>query len=111
MQLSPICCSTQCRKLHQNQWLAAIEELAADGLETSPVPSPFSQELEKGEYAYQFWHHSQGQESAEGRWASGDSPDGKGEFSYVADPQPLGEEPVPPVGEARLHTTSEKKEL
>lgn len=95
--------------MHQNQWLAAIEELEADGLETSPVPSSFPQELEKGEYAYQFWNHSQGQESAEGRWASGSSPDGKGEFSYVADPKPLGEEPVPPVGEARLHTTNEIK--
>lgn len=93
--------------MHQNQWLAAIEELEADGLEMTPVPSSFPQELEKGEHAYQFWNHSRGEESAEGRWASGRSPDGKGEFSYLANPQPLGEEPVLPVGEPRLHTTTQ----
>jgi Mn-containing catalase len=93
--------------MHQNQWLAAIEELQADGLETTPVPSSFPQEFEKTEHSYQFWNHSQGQESEQGRWAKGKTPDGKGEFEYVANPKPLGEEPILPVGEARLHTTSE----
>ncbi|NJO78729.1 MAG: manganese catalase family protein [Cyanobacteria bacterium RM1_2_2] len=93
--------------MHQNQWLAAIEELQADGLETGPVPSSFPQELEKTEHSYQFWNHSEGQESEQGRWAKGKSPDGKGEFEYLANPQPLGEEPMPPVGEPRLHTTTE----
>jgi Mn-containing catalase len=27
--------------MHQNQWLAAIEELKSDGLEDTPVPSNF----------------------------------------------------------------------
>lgn len=92
--------------MHQNQWLAAIEELAADGLETSPVPSSFPLELEKREVAYQFWNHSQGEESGEGRWAKGPSPDGKGEFEYIANPEPLGEAPIPPTGDPRLHGTS-----
>jgi len=69
--------------MHQNQWLAAIRELEEDGLETSPVPSNFPQNLEKSEVAYQFLNHSEGRESAEGRWAKGPSPDGKGEFTYV----------------------------
>jgi Mn-containing catalase len=93
--------------MHQNQWLAAIEELAADGLEVGPVPSSFPQELEKTEHSYQFWNHSQGQESGQGRWAQGKSPDGRGEFEYVANPKPLGEEPVPPTGDPRLHSTTE----
>jgi Mn-containing catalase len=93
--------------MHQNQWLAAIEELEADGLEMAPVPSAFPQELEKKQHAYQFWNHSKGEESGEGRWAKGTSPDGKGEFEYLANPQPLGEEPVLPSGEPRLYGTNE----
>jgi Mn-containing catalase len=72
--------------MHQNQWLAAIAELEADGLETTPVPSNFPQELEQRAASYQFLNHSQGTESQEGRWASGPSPDGKGQFTYVENP-------------------------
>lgn len=93
--------------MHQNQWIAAIQELEADGLETTPVPSAFPLELEKREHAYEFWNHSKGEESAEGRWAKGPAPDGKGEFKYLANPQPLGEAPVPPPGEPRLYSTTE----
>lgn len=72
--------------MHQNQWIAAIAELEADGLETSPVPSNFPQEREKSEVAYQFLNHSEGTESAEGQWAQGPSPDGNGTFTYVERP-------------------------
>ena len=92
--------------MHQNQWLAAIEDIQSSGLESSPVPSSFPQELEKGEFAYQFWNHSEGTESSEGRWAKGPSPDGKGQFEYVANPQPLGPEPTLPQPDPRLHGTS-----
>ena len=37
---------------------------------------------------------SEGTESQEGRWASGPSLDGKGQFEYVTDPQAHGEEVV-----------------
>ena len=67
--------------MHQNQWLAAIAELEADGLETTPCPSNFPQELEKSEVAYQFINASEGDESLEGRWANGPSIDGKGVFT------------------------------
>ena len=93
--------------MHQNLWLAAIEDLESSGLETTPVPSSFPQELEKSQHAYQFWNHSKGEESAEGRWAHGRSMDGKGEFEYIANPEPLGEAPVPPLGEPRLYGTNE----
>ena len=75
--------------LHQNQWLAAIEELEADGLERTPVPSNFPQDRELRQVSDQYWNCSEGTESAEGRWARGPMPDGKGEFKYVADPKPL----------------------
>jgi Mn-containing catalase len=93
--------------VHQKQWLAAIEELEADGLEETPVPSNFPQERELSEVAYRFMNFSEGEESREGRWASGPSKDGKGEFEYVAEPAAMGpqmEELDPPV-EPRLYST------
>src|SRR3954464_6712385 len=69
--------------MHQNQWLAAIAELEEDGLDETPVPANFPQELEKREVAYQFIDASEGSESQQGRWARGPSVDGKGQFSYT----------------------------
>ncbi|MDQ4076068.1 MAG: manganese catalase family protein [Chloroflexota bacterium] len=92
--------------MHQNQWLAAIEELKRDGLEETPVPSSFPQEREKSEVAYQFWNVSEGTESKAGRWADGPSIDGKGTFEYLEDPQPLGPEPTLGPGNPHLHGTS-----
>jgi Mn-containing catalase len=94
-------------RMHQNQWLAAIEELEKDGLEETPVPSNFPQEREMSEVAYRFMNFSVGEESREGRWAEGPSKDGKGHFEYVAEPQAMGaemEELDPPV-EPRLYST------
>jgi Mn-containing catalase len=93
--------------MHQNQWLAAIEELGKDGLEETPVPSNFPQEREMSEVAYRFMNFSQGEESRQGRWAEGPSKDGKGQFEYVSDPAAMGpqmEELDPPV-EPRLYST------
>lgn len=91
--------------MHQNQWLAALEDLEAEGLESTPVPSSFPLELEKREVAYQFLNMSEGEESAQGRWASGPSMDGKGEFEYVANPQPQGPAVEPPPPHPHLHGT------
>ncbi|HEV7344038.1 MAG TPA: manganese catalase family protein [Devosia sp.] len=95
--------------MHQNQWLAAIKELEADGLDKTPAPMSFPQDKELSKVAYQFWNCSEGTESQEGRWAKGPTPDGKGQFEYLADPKPLGEtvtelSPADP----RLHGTPKK---
>jgi len=93
--------------MHQNQWLAAIEELKADGLEETPVPALFPQAQEHTDVSYKYLSFSEGQESAEGRWASGPSMDGKGQIEYVASPQAMGpqmDELDPPV-EPRLYST------
>ena len=93
--------------MHQNQWIAAMEELKADGLEETPVPANFPMEKEMGEVAYKFMNFSEGEESAQGRWAQGPTPDGKGAFEYVASPQAMGpqmDELDPPV-EPRLYST------
>jgi Mn-containing catalase len=92
--------------MHQNQWMAAIAELEESGLETTPCPSTFSQRLEKSEVAYQFMNTSVGEESSQGRWASGPSMDGKGTFEYVANPQPMGPEPDPAPADPRIHGTN-----
>ena len=61
--------------------------------------------MEKRDAAYQFWNLSEGEESAQGRWANGPSMDGKGEFEYVANPQPQGLEPEPLQPNPLLHGT------
>ena len=91
--------------MHQNQWLAAIEELEDDGLESTPAPQSFPQEREKSEVAYQFWNCSEGTESEQGRWAKGRSIDGKGEFEYLRDPKPMGAEPRLGRIDPRVHST------
>lgn len=93
--------------MHQNQWLAAMRELEEEGLEMTPVPHSFPQDLEKKEVSYQFWNSSQGTESQQGRWASGPTPDGKGEFQYVGNPKPMTDD-IGELGMAdpRLHGTA-----
>jgi Mn-containing catalase len=93
--------------MHQNQWLAAIEELKESGAEQLPVPSNFPQSKEHGEVAYQYLNFSDGAAAAEGRWASGPSPDGKGEFSYHDGPTTSAPMPGPTHPDARFYGTTE----
>ena len=93
--------------MHQNQWLAAIEDIVSEGLDDTPCPNAFPQALEKSEVAYQFWNNSNGEESAEGRWAQGVSMDGKGKFEYVSQPTPLVEAILPPMADPRLFGTGQ----
>jgi Mn-containing catalase len=81
-------------RMHQNQWLAAIEELGSVEA-VLPVPISFPIEKEAQEFSYAFMDLSKEPDgaSSQGRWAQGPSPDGKGHFSYVADPRPHGEAP------------------
>lgn len=77
--------------MHQNQWMAAIEELEQQ--QKATVPASFPQELEKRDVSYQFMNFSKGEESRTGRWAYGPSMDGVGEFEYVAEPKARGQVP------------------
>src|SRR3954452_7802144 len=69
--------------MHQNQWIAAAQELREEGIEDLPVPSNFPLNKEKREVAYQYLNFSDGPAAAEGSWAKGPTPDGKGQFSYA----------------------------
>jgi Mn-containing catalase len=91
--------------MHQNMWMAAIEELKQDGLEDMPVPEAFPDAHQENEFAYQYLDFSVGDDASQGRWASGPSPDGKGEFSYVAQPQAHALAPELPPGDPRLYGT------
>ena len=92
--------------MHQNQWQAAIQELEADGLHQFQIPSPFPMDRVNLSQLYTFWNCSQGTASQEGRWAKGPTPDGNGEFQYLADPKPLSDDVgMLDQGDPRLHGT------
>jgi Mn-containing catalase len=78
--------------MHQQQWLAVLEELG--GPQALPIPNSFPQGQEKGEFSYAFMTYGiDGTTPPEGRWSEGPSIDGRGEF-HLETAQPLGEEPV-----------------
>ncbi len=95
--------------MHQNQWAAAIEQLKLDGLEDFIVPGTMPLDRIKLDQASTFWNCSAGTQSGEGRWAQGPTPDGNGEFVYLADPKPLtGDQGVAPQPDPLLHGTAAK---
>jgi len=78
--------------MHQNQWLAVIEDLG--GVQANmPIPNTFptSEQVKGFEYAFVSTNIER-PEAPDARWVSGPSMDGKGEFSYVH-AAPMGEEP------------------
>jgi Mn-containing catalase len=93
--------------MHQNQWIAAAAELRAEGAEDLPVPSNFPLKQEDRSVAYQYLNFSDGPAAAEGSWASGPTPDGKGEFTYHDGPTTTA--PMPPVThpDSRFYGTTE----
>jgi len=97
--------------MHQNQWIAAAAELRAEGWEDLPVPSNFPQANEHREVSYQYLNFSDGQHAKDGSWASGPTPDGKGEFSYHDGPTTSAPMPPPTQPDPRLYGTDAKPNL
>lgn len=93
--------------MHQNQWLAAAAELREQGVEDLPVPSNFPQSKEFTEVSYQYLNFSDGEQAADGPWAAGPSPDGKGEFSYHDGPTTSAPMPPPTRPDARFYGTTD----
>jgi len=96
--------------MHQNQWLAALEELG----NPHPVPNSFPQEQENQEFNYVFLSTKRDPQQAvdpKTRWTTGTSVDGKGTFSFrLAEPQ--GHEPM--LGMAKVpqvHAQLEQMQL
>lgn len=92
--------------MHQNQWLAAITEL--EEKEGKVVPSTFNRQFEKLDVSYKFMSCSEGTESQSGRWASGPSIDGMGQFEYVDKPVGTGQAPELEQAPGYIHGTPKK---
>lgn len=90
---------------HQNLWLAAIEELKADGIEPSPIAPNALFDEEHSEHASSLWHLSDGAAADQGRWAHGTGPDGTTPMSFLADPVPLGDVASAPPPDPKLYAT------
>lgn len=93
--------------MHQNQWIAAAKELQESKMEELPVPSNFPIKKEAREVSYQYLNFSDGMAASAGSWASGPTPDGKGEFTYHEGPTTSA--PMPPVTrpDSRFYGTTE----
>ncbi|QKS72204.1 manganese catalase family protein [Paenalkalicoccus suaedae] len=89
---------------HQNQWIAAIRELE-EVEQDVVVPTTFPREWSKQEVAYDFYNTSRGQADADGPWANGIAPDGRGQFRYVQQPHPYGPKPVLPPAPEDVYDT------
>ena len=78
--------------MHQNQWLAVLEEIG--GLQGNhPIPNSFPQEEENQNFNYNFIStHINGDSKAKGRWSEGTSVDGKGKFTFEK-AAPQGQKP------------------
>ncbi len=93
--------------MHQQQWLAVLEELGGDAMNL-PIPNSFPQGEEDQENNYNFYATAVDQSVPEGRWSSGPSIDGKGEFSVFQN-KPLGEEPN--LGPARPNSGAQNAQI
>jgi Mn-containing catalase len=93
--------------MHQNMWAAAAKELQEEGYEQMPTPSNFPQSNEYREVSYQYLNFSDGEAASKGSWASGPTPDGKGEFSYHDGPTTTAPMPPPTRPDARMYGTSD----
>ncbi|MDT0632808.1 manganese catalase family protein [Rubrivirga sp. S365] len=89
--------------MHQNQWLAVIEELGGvENVHPIPASIPMSEEqkgphVEEMNLSYAFMStHIEPQDDPGARYTSGRSIDGKGEFSFIPKMEPLGGEPQLP---------------
>jgi Mn-containing catalase len=92
--------------MHQVLWLAAIEEFGGPEA-VLPVPADFPRTKEMGEYAFAFMSYAADpaeSTSRQGRWTHGPSVDGKGEFSFIAEPFAVGQVPHLNPGDPTTHT-------
>ena len=94
--------------MHQQQWLAVIEELGGHA-GNLPIPNSFPQSQEAQEYSYAYFGSAaDGSPPPSGRWTEGPSLDGKGNFSAVQN-RPLGG--VPELGPARPDSGAQTQQV
>ncbi|ASR36624.1 catalase [Prauserella marina] len=84
--------------VHQKQWLAAIEELEADGIEGPIAPSALF-DVENSDHNNTVWHLSDGPDGAKGGWSA------DGDIEYLEAPKPLGGPATAPKPDPNLFGT------
>ncbi|RYZ28413.1 MAG: catalase [Chitinophagaceae bacterium] len=92
--------------MHQNQWMAALEELG--GSAAMPIPNSFPQSHENQDVNYTFF--ATGINDApmpEGRFTTGQSIDGKGTFR-IEQARPFGDVPQLGVPDPKAHAQTEQ---
>ncbi|MFL5286591.1 MAG: manganese catalase family protein [Rhodopila sp.] len=93
--------------MHQQQWLAVIEELG--GPNALPIPNSFDQSQEKTEFSYVYLGTAaDGSPPPAGRFNTGPSLDGRGTFTAKQN-APLGEVPV--LGPARPDSGAQTEQI
>ncbi|TJZ84540.1 manganese catalase family protein [Paracoccus hibiscisoli] len=94
--------------MHQNQWMAALEELGG-AAGAFPIPNSVPPEAEQAEFSYAYLgFQADGSEPAAGRWSEGASPDGKGRFAT----QPLAAlGQTPDLGPARPGSGAQSEQM
>jgi Mn-containing catalase len=93
--------------MHQNQWMAVLEELG--GAAAHPIPNSFPQSKENQDVNYSFISTNvNGDSQAHGRWTSGTSIDGKGSFKFEQ-AQPMGD--VPTLGNPDKETHAQTEQM
>ncbi|MGY4623279.1 manganese catalase family protein [Bradyrhizobium sp. USDA 4486] len=94
--------------MHQQQWLAVIEEIGAKA--SLPIPNSFDRSKEATEFSYMFMGTERGGDSLQtGRYCEGPSLDGKGTFTFRGGFEPLGQEPV--LGPARPDSGAQLEQM
>lgn len=92
--------------VHQEQWLAAVEELGGTSA-VLPIPAQIPAEAlgEHAKYAYAVMAYSENPAdttSGQGRWAKGPAVDGKGQFTFVPEPFAISKEVNLPPAPAKV---------
>src|SRR3954451_4132420 len=88
--------------MHQQQWLAVLEELPAE--ESTNAPGDVPNDADHQKYAYAFFNHNDMPLPDDARFLSGPSLDGLGEFSQLFPAPARGKnpslQPAPPMAHA-----------
>jgi Mn-containing catalase len=93
--------------MHQQQWLAIIEETGGNA--ALPIPNSFDQSQENQEFSYVFGAtEKNGTPPPAGRYSDGPSLDGKGQF-VAKQIVPLGQEPA--LGRARPDSGAQREQM
>jgi Mn-containing catalase len=96
--------------MHQNQWIAILKDLgdSDEPFDVHPIPGSFPAETENQEFNYDFMSTNVDSESdPDEPWTSGESPDNKGEFSFINQIELEGQEISIPTPDSSTYNNPE----